>query len=175
MIKLVLLCVTLTLSFGIAAANLETTSPEPSAQTYYENAKKSLEKNNWRNALMSLRQAAALEPSNADIQTLLGTTYRMAGNMDKAFEAYHAALQLDPNNLAAHESLGQTFLAGRDLSNAEKELKTLNKLCGKSCEHSISLSKSIAEYKAETKLKADIKAEALSESKAEPKTEPKTR
>lgn len=138
----------LTFCNTLFAAGTETETPAPSAQSYYDDAKKSLTTNKWKPALASLQKAVQLDPNNADIHNLLGYSYRKAGNLDKAFEHYGIALKLNPKHIGAHEYLGETYLLAKDLPNAEKHLTQLEGLCGKSCEEYNDLAKAIAEYKA---------------------------
>ena len=148
MIKYLFTFLALSFCASSFAAGTETETPAPSAQNYYDDAKKSLAANKWKPALSSLQKAVQLDPNNADIHNLLGYSYRKAGNLDKAFEHYGIALRLNPKHIGAHEYLGETYLLAKDVSNAEKHLALLESLCGKSCEEYNDLAKAIAEYNA---------------------------
>ena len=138
----------LSTTLSVFAAPMETETPAPSAQSYYDDAKKSLEKNKWKPALANLKKAVELDPNNADIHNLLGYSYRKAGDLPKAFEEYAIALKLNPKHIGALEYRGEAYLMANDLAGAEEALKMLEGLCGKTCEQYDDLSKAIAEYKA---------------------------
>lgn len=129
------------------ASDMPTVAPAPTAKSYYEDARKSLDAKQWKPALASLQKAVALDPNNADIHNLLGYTYRKQANLDKAFEHYEIALKLNPGHLGAHEYLGEAYLQAKDLPNAEKQLAALASLCNSSCEQYKDLQEAVAEYK----------------------------
>jgi Flp pilus assembly protein TadD len=135
-------------AFTAFAAFADTETPAPTAQSYYEEARKSLENNKWKPALANLKEAVKLDPNNADIHNLLGYSYRKAGDLPKAFEHYGIALKLNPKHVGALEYRGEAYLMANDLGSAEQALKTLEGLCGTSCSEYATLSKAIAEYKA---------------------------
>jgi tetratricopeptide (TPR) repeat protein len=54
------------------------------------------------------------------IYTLIGDTYRRAGNADRALENYKKAVELDPSFSAAYYGMGDMYFAIKDMNNAEK-------------------------------------------------------
>ncbi len=148
MFKSILATLLLGSALSAFAAGTETETPAPTAQSYYDDAKKSLENNKWKPALSNLKKAVELDPNNADIHNLLGYSYRKAGDLPKAFEHYAIALKLNPKHTGALEYRGEAYLMANDLASAEQALTTLEGLCGKSCSEYNELSKAIAEYKA---------------------------
>ena len=116
------------------------------------NARAAIAAKDWNKALSELSTAAREEPRNADVQTLLGYSYRKRTNPDlpKAFEHYGAALKLDPRHKGAHEYIGEAYLMDKKPAEAQKHLAELEKICGnKTCEEYADLAKSIAAYKAQ--------------------------
>lgn len=65
----------------------------------------------------------------ADVHNLLGYSYRKVGQFDKALEHYRVALNIDQNHRGAHEYIGELYLAMGQLTNAEKQLQALSKVC----------------------------------------------
>jgi Flp pilus assembly protein TadD len=123
----------------------------PSTNDRLKNARQAIEARNWSRALSELNQAERAEPRNADVQNLLGYTYRKkeTPELAKAFEHYENALRLDPRHKGAHEYIGEAYLMDRKPELAEKHLADLEKLCGnRNCEEYQDLAKSIADYKA---------------------------
>ena len=101
----------------------------------------------WPAAIRALSSAALRDTRNADIQNYLGYAYRHTGQMDRAFEHYERALQLNPRHRGAHEYLGEAYLLVNDLPKAEVHLAALEKICLIPCEEYDDLKKAIAEYR----------------------------
>lgn len=124
----------------------------PSAAERLANARKAIDARDWSAALRELSAAEREEPRNADVQNLLGYSYRKRANPDlpKAISHYQAALRLDPRHKGAHEYLGEAWLMDGKPAEAEKHLAELEKICGgKGCEEYQDLAKAIAGYKAQ--------------------------
>ena len=100
--------------------------------------------------------AAKEDPRNADVQNLLGYSYRKRSNPDltKAFEHYNEALKLNPRHKGAHEYIGEAYLMDKKPAEAQKHLAQLEVLCGnKTCEEYADLAKAIANYNAQATAK----------------------
>lgn len=124
----------------------------PSAAERLASARKAIEAKDWSAALRELTAAEREEPRNADVQNLLGYSYRKRANPDlpKAIGHYQAALRLDPRHRGAHEYLGEAWLMDGKPAEAEKHLAELEKICGgKACEEYQDLAKAIARHKAQ--------------------------
>lgn len=124
----------------------------PSAAERLASARKAIEAKDWSAALRELAAAEREEPRNADVQNLLGYSYRKRANPDlpKAISHYQAALRLDPRHKGAHEYLGEAWLMDGKPAEAEKHLAELEKICGgKACEEYQDLAKAIARHKAQ--------------------------
>jgi Flp pilus assembly protein TadD len=125
----------------------------PSVNERLDSARKAIEAKDWSKALSDLNQAAREEPRNADVQNLLGYSYRKRATPDlaRSFEHYNIALKLDPNHKGAHEYIGEAYLMDKKPAEAEKHLAQLEVICGnKTCEEYDLLAKSIASYKSKT-------------------------
>ncbi|MFL6691734.1 MAG: tetratricopeptide repeat protein [Ramlibacter sp.] len=113
-------------------------------------ARAAIEAQSWSVALRELDVAARDEPRNADVQNLLGYTYRKRSSPDlpKAIAHYEAALRLQPTHRGAHEYIGEAYLMDNKPAEAEKHLAQLEQICGGTgCEEYQDLFKSIAAYK----------------------------
>ncbi len=127
------------------------TVTEPSANERLALARKAIDAKDWNRAQFELNKAAREEPRNADVQTLLGYTWRKRPSPDlgKAFDYYNTALKLNPNHKGAHEYIGEAYLMDKKPQEAERHLAQLETICGnKTCEEYQDLFKSIADYKA---------------------------
>ena len=123
----------------------------PSAAERLAGARKAIDARDWSAALRELHAAEREEPRNADVQNLLGYSYRKRANPDlpKAISHYQAALRLDPRHKGAHEYLGEAWLMDGKPAEAEKHLAELEKICGgRACEEYQDLAKAIADHKA---------------------------
>ena len=94
-----------------------------------------------------LERLSKRDRTDADVQNLLGYSYRNAGQVDKAFTAYHNALRLDPNHKGAHEYIGIAYLLSKQPDKAKEHLARLKVICGgETCEEYQDLAKAIAAY-----------------------------
>ncbi len=137
---------------GPARADFERSSEKPKSAKF-EAGRKAVEAKDFKAAVGLLTQAARETPKDADVENLLGYSYRKLGQYDKALEHYQAALKLDPGHRGAHEYMGELYLETDRLADAENELKALSKACpwfGK-CEEYEDLKGEIEKYKAKKK------------------------
>lgn len=112
----------------------------------YANGKKAVDEKNYQVALTHLTKAAEKSPNDADVQNLLGFSYRKLGNFDKALAHYTAALRLDPKHRGAHEYIGEAYLETKQLAKAEEHMKALENLCA-ICAERRDLDRAIKDYK----------------------------
>lgn len=113
-------------------------------------ARQAIEQRDWDTAMKELQAAEKDAPRNADVQNLLGYTWRKRSGPDlaKAFEHYKLALKFNPRHKGAHEYIGEAYLMDRKPEEAERHLAELEKICGnRSCEEYQDLARSIADYK----------------------------
>jgi Flp pilus assembly protein TadD len=80
---------------------------------------------NWTLAISDLRKVIAANPKSADAYSLLGYSYRNAGNTDRAGQAYTKALQLNPKHTGALEYQGILFIK---LGQTDKAMANLAKI-----------------------------------------------
>jgi tetratricopeptide (TPR) repeat protein len=112
--------------------------------------RKAVDAKDFKSALGHLTQAAKEAPNDADVQNLLGYSYRKLGQLDGAMEHYRLALKIDPKHRGAQEYMGELYLEMDQLANAEQLLKSLSKACpwfGR-CEEYDDLKGAIEKYKA---------------------------
>ena len=139
----------LALSLGLAAgAALAADEPGPRPSADLAKARTLIEQKDWNAAIGELERQARRDPKSADVQNLLGYSYRNAGQVDKAFTAYDNALRLDPNHKGAHEYIGVAYLLAKKPEKANEHLAKLKAICGgENCEEYQDLAKAIADYK----------------------------
>lgn len=89
---------------------------------------------NYLDAISKLKKAEQSAKDDADIQNLLGFSYRKSGNLDEAAKHYDKALGLDPKHKGALEYQGELFLMLGDKAAAEDNLEKLDKICWLGCE-----------------------------------------
>jgi len=133
------------------AADTGSVASQPAVAERIKAARDAIQSKDWKKALSELNLAARQEPRNADVQNLLGYSYRKQGTPDlaKAFVHYKTALRLDPQHKGAHEYIGEAYLMDKQPAEAEKHLASLAQICGNTnCEEYQDLAKAIAEYKA---------------------------
>jgi Flp pilus assembly protein TadD len=114
----------------------------------YAAAKEAMRQKDWPEAVRLLQRTAVREPDSADLQNLLGYSYRNLGQLEPAFAHYKRALVLDPRHRGAHEYIGETYLMAGDLAGAEKHLAALRNICLLPCEELGDLERAIASYRA---------------------------
>jgi tetratricopeptide (TPR) repeat protein len=150
--KRILIFAALCASFGLAQAMDSFSAPTVSERL--ESAHKALKAKDYDRAMKELQAAAKDEPRNADVQNLIGYTYRVRANPDlpKSFEHYNLALKYNPNHKGTMEYMGEAYLMDKKPEEAEKMLVRLEGACGnKTCPEYQELFKAIADYKTSAK------------------------
>ena len=107
------------------------TTSKPAA---YNEAVALIKAENYPDAISKLKKAEQSAKDDADIQNLLGFSYRKSGNLDEAAKHYDKALGLDPKHKGALEYQGELFLMLGDKAAAEDNLEKLDKICWLGCE-----------------------------------------
>jgi len=105
--------------------------------------------NRFKEALDLLQPLSVEDPDDADIQNLMGFSYRKLQFYDVALKHYEASLAIDPEFKRAIEYLGELYLATDQLSLAEEQYAKLEGLCGFFCREKRLLKKAIKTYKKE--------------------------
>ena len=141
----------LLVALGLALAGgsvLAADEPAPPPTGDLAKARSLIAKKDWSAAVAELERLARRDAKNADVQNLLGYSYRNAGQVDKAFTAYNNALRLDPSHKGANEYIGIAYLLAKQPEKANEHLARLKVLCGgENCEEYQDLAKAIAAYK----------------------------
>ena len=97
-------------------------------------AETSIEGEQYRSAIKTLKNIVSTNPRNADAYNLLGFSYRKTKDFKRAERNYSRALRLDPKHKGALEYMGELFLETNRRAKAEELLARLEKLCPTGCE-----------------------------------------
>lgn len=114
----------------------------------YAAAIAALKAGNAAAALPRLVQALKRFPDNANLHNELGFAYRSVKQMDKAFEHYRRALDINPQHRAAHEYIGEAYLMVNNPAAAERHLASLRSICLLPCDEMRDLEKAITAHRA---------------------------
>jgi tetratricopeptide (TPR) repeat protein len=109
--------------------------------------KKALAGQAWNAAIVAFKFAALRDPQNADLQNYIGYAYRRLRQLEPAFAHYRLALTFNPRHRAAHEHIGEAYLALGRVSQAEAHLAALREICLIPCDEHGDLERAIAGYK----------------------------
>jgi Flp pilus assembly protein TadD len=112
----------------------------------YAAGKKAVDRKDWAEASRLFELAQKRNPDHADLQNILGFSYRNQKKFDLAFEHYERAIRLDPRHRGAHEYIGETYLMTGNLAGAQKHLAALKDICLLPCDELKDLERAIAEY-----------------------------
>jgi tetratricopeptide (TPR) repeat protein len=99
----------------------------------------------YEDALHSLRAAGVALGPHPDVLTYQGFANRKLGRFDAAIGYYSAALKLNPHHRGANEYLGEYYVEIGDLSKANVQLRTLDRICRFGCEEAEELRRWIAD------------------------------
>jgi tetratricopeptide (TPR) repeat protein len=136
------------------AADTPSNMPEPEVATTVADplrtARDAIAARQWDKALDLLQAQQARLGRNADLHNLLGYVHRkkIPPDLDKAFEHYRQALDIDPGHKGAHEYIGEAYLMRKQPAKAREHLQTLQRLCGNTtCEEYQDLALALAAYR----------------------------
>jgi Flp pilus assembly protein TadD len=130
-----------------AAADPYEADPDLSSRDAdYAAGKKAADKKEWAEAIRFFLLAERRNPDHADLQNILGYSYRNLKQLDPAFKHYKRALEIDPRHRGAHEYIGETYLLAGDLAGAQKHLAALKEICLLPCDELADLQRAIQEY-----------------------------
>jgi Tfp pilus assembly protein PilF len=122
----------------------------PAAADPLRAAREAIAAQQWPRAMEELQAQLPKMNRNADLHNLLGFAYRKQAtpNLDKSFEHYRLALDIDPGHLGAHEYIGEAYLLRKQPDKAREHLAALKRLCGgTACEEYQDLAKALAAYR----------------------------
>lgn len=140
-----------------AAANDEPSYKAPTAATDdsagLAKAREAVAAKDYPRAIRILFDLSKSSPQNADVENLLGFSYRMIGQYQQAFAYYDRALAIDPTHKGALEYEGEAYLETNQLPKAETNLATLKRACAAAgCAEIAQLEQAIDRYKMHAKL-----------------------
>ena len=131
-----------------AAADPYEADPDLAARDeVYAAGKRAVEKKDWAEAARLFKRAEMRNPDHADLQNILGFSYRNLKQYDLAFKHYKRAIEIDPRHRGAHEYIGETYLTTGDLAGAGKHLRALKEICLLPCEELKDLEGAVAQYR----------------------------
>lgn len=90
-------------------------------EEYYDQGMGEFAMAEFDKAIVSYRQAIALDDAYFDAWHALGMAYMRAGRITDAIAAGQRAVELNPNDLLAHTSLSMYYMRAGDKAAAEKE------------------------------------------------------
>ncbi len=142
-----LLCAAIAAFAPVAAADPYEADPDLATRDDdYAAGKKAVETKDWAEAARRFKRAEIRHPDHADLQNILGYSYRNLKQYELAFKHYRRAIELDPRHRGAHEYIGETYLMTGNLAGAEKHLAALREICLLPCEELKDLARAIAEF-----------------------------
>jgi Flp pilus assembly protein TadD len=142
-----LLCAVIGALAPIAAADPNEADPDlASRDEDYAAGRRAIEQKDWAQAARQFKRAELRHPDHADLQNMLGFSYRNLKQFDLAFKHYERAIELDPRHRGAHEYIGEAYLMTGNLAGARRHLAALKEICLLPCEELTDLERAIAEY-----------------------------
>ena len=148
LIRATLLSTAIALSATIAGADPYEADPDLAARDEdYAAGKRAVEKGDWAQAARLFKRAEMRHPDHADLQNILGFSYRNLKQYEAAFKHYRRAIEIDPRHRGAHEYIGETYLMTGNLAGAEQHLAALREICLLPCEELTDLERAIAQYR----------------------------
>lgn len=142
-----LLAVSPTVSYAAGSSD-EPQVSEPSVRDNYRSAVNAVEAKNFRKAIGLLNKVIDEKPRHADALNYLGYSHRKLGDYARGVSYYQKALSLEADHKGANEYLGQAYVELGNLVGAEKQLATLEGICGTRCDEYKSLKSAIDAAKA---------------------------
>ncbi len=113
----------------------------------YAAGKQAVDRKDWSEAARRFKLAELRNPDHADLQNILGFSYRNLKQYDLAFKHYGRAIEIDPRHRGAHEYIGETYLLTGNLAGARKHLAALKDICLLPCDELKDLERAIAGYR----------------------------
>jgi Flp pilus assembly protein TadD len=143
-----LLCAATAAVLPIATADPYEADPDLAKRDAdYAAGRRAVENKDWADAARLFERAQTRNPDDADLQNMLGYSYRNLKQYDLAFRHYRRALEIDPRHRGAHEYIGETYLLTGDLAGAQRHLAALKEICLMPCEESKDLERAIERYR----------------------------
>jgi len=145
------LAIAVTSSVGYAAER----QADPRAAALIAEGRSELASGQIQAAIDSFEAALAVDPAYTPIYLDLAEASRQQGLQGKAIHYYRAALERDPNNLAAISGEGEALLEKGAIDKARRNLAQLQSMCGGNCEEAQQLAAALARGPQPTVLTAE--------------------
>ena len=114
--------------------------------TDFAAGKLALAKGEWENAITAFNFAAVRDPRNADVRNYIGYAFWRLSELGAAEGQLKQAILINPRHRAAHEHLGEIYLALNETVKAEEHLTALKEICLIPCAEFASLRQKIAAH-----------------------------
>ena len=134
-------------AFAAGGGGDDSYSSSPSKPYGYNKALKLVKAQKFAEAIPALLKISASAKEDADVQNLLGFSYRKIKQYDKAAKHYERALNLNPKHKGALEYQGELFLTLKNRAAAEANLEKLKKICWIGCSELDDLEEALENYK----------------------------
>ena len=141
------LAITPAASYAAGSSN-DTSSSNPSVSEMYRDAVRAVKAKEFRMAIKMLNKVIDEQPRHPDALNYLGFSHRKMGDYARGVSYYKKALSLDAEHRGANEYLGQAYVELGNIAGAEKQLASLEKICGTRCDEYKSLKQAIDSAKA---------------------------
>ena len=115
-------------------------------------AQEAIDFKEWDQAIAILVDLTTRFDRSADLENLLGFSYRMLGQYQQAFAYYDRTLAIDPMHKGALEYEGEAYLETDQLPKAEANLASLRSACAGACKEVALLQSAIDRYKAKARI-----------------------
>jgi tetratricopeptide (TPR) repeat protein len=117
---------------SVKPASLIFGDPAHGDQSYVQ-AVRLINDGRYQDALVALREAAAVFGPHPDVLTYTGYTYRKLKQYDQAEAYYRQALAIAPNHVGATEYYGELMVVRGDIKGAKRMLAHLEDVCSFGC------------------------------------------
>ena len=117
--------ISVVLAFLVLVITVSCASKEEKKAKHSERAKQYIEKNEFRKAVIELKNVVQIDPNDDAAYFELGETHLKLKEVKEAFQAFSRAASVNPNNLGAQLKVGQMLLLGRQTEEAKKKVSTL--------------------------------------------------
>jgi tetratricopeptide (TPR) repeat protein len=116
----------------------------------YRTAVRLIHHEKYAEAIPYIDQAAVDKPTSANVLSYAGYAHGKVGQYGMSLDYLQKALAYDPDHKAAHQYLGEDYLAMHNVTAANAQLAELARICPGSCDEKDALTKAIADYQSKT-------------------------
>ncbi len=114
-----------------------------SGEDPYYTAVRLIHHEKYAEAIPYLDAALAMHPRDANTLSYEGYAHTMTGEYTASLDYFQSALARDPDHKAAHQGLGELYLAMHNGNGAQSQLAELVRLCPDGCDERDALTKEI--------------------------------